>query len=99
MISNGGGLINVTLCDSFLDCAPVFTKSIAEKAFSLTHVLNIAFFALCHIYKVRRKAGDVMQYTSLFVSRETRVTHRSLCDKRARFAPQFCYNGNIPVPN
>ena len=30
MIRNGGGLIDVTLCDGFLYCASVFSKSIAN---------------------------------------------------------------------
>ena len=34
MIRNGGGLIDVTLCDGFLYCASVFSKSIAETTFS-----------------------------------------------------------------
>ena len=31
MIRNGGGLIDVTLCDGFLYCASVFSKSIARR--------------------------------------------------------------------
>ena len=34
MIRNGGGLIDVTLCDGFLYCASVFSKSIAKATFS-----------------------------------------------------------------
>ena len=53
----------------FFDCASVLTKSVAEMTFSLAYVLNVAFFALNHINKIGRRAGDAM-YTSLFVRGE-----------------------------
>ena len=40
MIRNGGGLINVTLCDGFLYSTSVFSKSIAEATFSFPYVLD-----------------------------------------------------------
>ena len=46
----------------------MLTKSVAEMTFSLTYVLNVAFVALYHINEIRRRAGDVMSYRSLFVS-------------------------------
>ena len=48
MIRNGGGLIDVTLCDGFLYCASVFSKSIAKATFSFPDVLDLAFGALYH---------------------------------------------------
>ena len=51
MIRNGGGLIDVTLCDGFLYCTSVFSKSIAKETFSFPCVLDLAFG--------RRRAGDV----------------------------------------
>ena len=63
MIRNSGGLIDVTLCDGFLYCASVFSKSIAEATFSFPYVLDPAFGALYHVHEVRRRAGDVMPYT------------------------------------
>ena len=54
------------LCDSFLGCASVLFKFVAEMTFSLAYVLNVAFVALYHINEIGR-AGDVMSYTSLFV--------------------------------
>ena len=42
MIRNGGGLIDVTLCDGFLYCASVFSKSIAKATFSFPYVLDLA---------------------------------------------------------
>ena len=67
MIRNGGGLIDATLCDGFLYCASVFSKSIAKATFSFPNVLDPAFGALYHVQEVRRRAGDVMPYTSLLV--------------------------------
>ena len=47
MIRNGGGLIDVTLCDGFLYCASVFSKSIAKATFSFPgYVLDPAIGAL-----------------------------------------------------
>ena len=43
MIRNGGGLIDVTLCDGFLCCASVFSKSIAEATFSFPYVTSDTF--------------------------------------------------------
>ena len=60
MIRNIGGLINVMLRDGFLYCPSVFSKSITEATFSFPNVLDLAFGALYHVYKVRRRAGDVM---------------------------------------
>ena len=56
MIRNGDGLIDVTLCDAFLYCASVFSKSIARATFSFP-------YELYHVHEVRRRAGDVMPYT------------------------------------
>ena len=74
MIRNGGGLIDVTLCDGFLYCASVFSKSIAKATFSFPYVLDPAFGALYHVHEVRRRAGDVMPYTFLLVSSEESVS-------------------------
>ena len=63
MIRNGSGLIDVTLCDGFLYCASVSSKSIAKATFSFPYVLDPAFGALYHVHEVRRRAGDVMPYT------------------------------------
>ena len=87
MIRNGGGLIDVTLCDGFLYCASVFSKSIAKATFSFSYVLNPAFGALYHVQEVRRRAGDVMPYTSLLVSSEESVRRGSFFNKTARFTP------------
>ena len=47
----------------------MLTNSVAEMTFSgLAYVLNVAFVALYHINEIRRRAGDVMSYRSLFVS-------------------------------
>ena len=46
MIRNGGGLIDVTLCDGFLYCALVFSKTIAKATFSFPYVLDPAFGAM-----------------------------------------------------
>ena len=61
MIRNGGGLIDVTLCDGFFYCASVFSKSIAKATFSFPYVLDPAFGALYHVHDVRRRAGDYKQ--------------------------------------
>ena len=52
--------------------------------FSLTCVLNVAFVAQYHIDEIRRRTGDMMSYTSLFVnrSREKSVGRGSLCNGR-----------------
>ena len=39
MIRNGGGLIDVTLCDDFLYCASVFSKSIAKATLSFPWIV------------------------------------------------------------
>ena len=52
MIGNGGGLIDVTLCDGSLYCASVFSKSIAKATFSFPSVLDPAFGALYHVHEV-----------------------------------------------
>ena len=70
MIRNGGGLIDVTLCDGFLYCASVFSKSIAKTTFSFSYVLDPAFGALYHVHEVRRRTGDVMLYTFLLVAKK-----------------------------
>ena len=75
------------LCDGFFDCAPVFTKSVAEVTFSLAYILDVAIVALYHIDEIGRRAGDVMLYASLFVGREKRVICGSLCNERTRLAP------------
>ena len=72
MIRNGRGLIDVTLCDGFLYCASVFSKSIAKATFSFPYALDPAFGALYHVHEVRR-AGDVMPCTFLLVSSEESV--------------------------
>ena len=87
MIRNGGGLIDVTLCDGFLYCASVFSKSIAEATFSFPYVLDPAFGALYHVHEVRRRAGDVMPYTFLLVSSEESVRRGSFFNETARFTP------------
>ena len=87
MIRNGGGLIDVTLCDGFLYCASVFSKSIAKATFSFSYVLNPAFGALYYVHEVRRRAGDVMPYTSLLVISEESVRRCSFFNKTARFTP------------
>ena len=87
MIRKGGGLIDVTLCDGFLFCASVFSKSIAKATFSFPYVLDPAFGALYHVYEVRRRAGDVMPYTFLLVSSEESVRRGSFFNKTARFTP------------
>ena len=84
MIRNGGGLIDVSLCDGFLYCASVFSKSIAKATFSFPYVLDPAFGALYHVHEVRRRAGDVMSYTFLLVSSEESVRRGSLFNKTAR---------------
>ena len=53
MIRNGGGLIDVTLCDGFLYCASVFSKSIAKATFSFPYVLDPAFGAFVVKYRNR----------------------------------------------
>ena len=56
VICNGGGLVNVSLCDGFFRL-----RVCAEMAFSLaSYVLNVAFVALCHINEIRTRANDVM---------------------------------------
>ena len=87
MIRNGGGLIDVTLCDGFFYCASVFSKSIAKATFSFPYVLDLAFGALYHIHEIRRRAGDVMPYTFLLVSSEESVRRGSFFNKTARFTP------------
>ena len=99
MIRNGGGLIDVTLCDGFLYCASVFSfKSIAKATFSFPNVLDLAFGALYHVHEVRRRAGDVMPYTFLLVSSEESVRRGSFFNKTVTFYTFFCYNGKILVP-
>ena len=78
VICNGGWLINLLFCDGFFDCASVFAKSVAEMTFSLAYILNVAFIALYHTEEIGRRAGDVMSYASLFVSREKSVRCGSL---------------------
>ena len=63
-------MINVLLCDSFFDCTPVLTKSVAEMTLILAYVFNVAFVALYHINEIERRASDVILYVSLFVGRE-----------------------------
>ena len=67
MIRNGGGLIDVTLCDGFLYCASVFSKSVAKATFSFPYVLDPAFGTLYHVHEVGRRADDVMPYTFFLV--------------------------------
>ena len=85
MIRNGGGLIDITLCDGFLYCASVFSKSIAEATFSFPYVLDLAFGALYHVHEIIKRAGDVMPYTFLLVSSEESVRRGSFFNKTARF--------------
>ena len=89
MIRNGSELIDGTLCDGFLYCASVFSKSIAKATFSFPYVLDPAFGALYHVYEVRirRRAGDVMPYTFLLVSSKESVRRGSFFNKTARFKP------------
>ena len=87
MIRNGGGLMDVTLCDGFLYCASVFSKSIAKATFSFSYVLDLAFGALYHIHEIRRRAGDVIPYTFLLVSSEESVRRGSFFNKTERFTP------------
>ena len=54
MIGNSGGLINVMSLNGFLDCASVFTKSVAEMSFCFSYTLHIAFGALYHVYEIGR---------------------------------------------
>ena len=84
MIRNGGGLIDVTLCDGLLCCGSVFSKSIAKVTFSFPYVLDPAFGALNYVHEVRRRAGDVMPYTFLLVSSEESVRRGSFFNKTAR---------------
>ena len=91
MIRNGGGLIDVTLCDGFLYCASVFSKSIAKATFSFSYALDPAFGALYHVYEVRTRAGDAMPYTFLLVSSEESVRRGSFFNKTARFTPYSDY--------
>ena len=60
-----------------------------HDVYSLTYVLNVAFVALYHINEIRRRAGEMMSYTSLFFnrSREKSVRRGSLCNGRTPFAP------------
>ena len=44
MIRNGGGLIDVTLCDGFLYCASVFSKSIAKTTSTIMSVDQTLLF-------------------------------------------------------
>ena len=87
MIRNGSGLIDVTLCDGFLYCASMFSKSIAKAMFSFPYVLDPAFGALYHVHKVRRRAGVVMPYTFLLISSEESVRRGSFFNKMACFTP------------
>ena len=87
MIRNGGGLIDVTLCDGSLYYASVFSKSIAKATFSFPYVLDPAFGALYHVHEVRRRAGDVMPYTFLLVSSEESVRRGSFFNITTRFTP------------
>ena len=88
MIRNGGGLIDVTLCEGFFYCPLVFSKSIAKATFSFPCVLDPAFGALYHVHEVRRGgAGDVMPYTFLLISSEESVRRGSFFNKTARFTP------------
>ena len=85
------------LCDGFLYCASVFSKSIAKATFSFSYVLDPASGALYHVHEIRRRAGDVMPYTFLFVSSKESVRRGSFFNKTALYT-FFCYNGKIPVP-
>ena len=104
MIRNGGGLIDVALCDGSLDYASVFSKSIAKATFSFPYVLDPAFVTLYHVHEVRRRAGDVMPYTFLLVSSEESVRRGSFFNKTARFTPSYslpCYQnftGRVSLP-
>ena len=40
----GGGLVEVILCDGYLYCVSVFSKSIAEATFSFPYVSDFADF-------------------------------------------------------
>ena len=65
----------------------MFSKSIAKATFSFPYVLDPAFGVLYHVHEVRRRAGDVMPYTFLLVSREESVRRGSFFNKTARFTP------------
>ena len=81
MIRNVGGLIAVTLCDGFLYCASVFSKSIAKATFSFSYILEPAFGALYHVHEITRREGDVMPYTFLLISSEESVRRGSFFNK------------------
>ena len=68
MIKNGGGLIDVTLCDGFLYCALVFSKSIAI-------VMPYTFLLIISKESVRR--GSFFNKTACFSPPVT--TERSRC--------------------
>ena len=50
MIRNGGGLIDVTLCNGFLYCASVFSKSIAKATFKFLPMYCILHLVHCIMY-------------------------------------------------
>lgn len=64
-------------------------------SFSLQYVSNVALLhllhsmslvALHHVNEIRKRAGDVMSYTSLFVGREKSSRCGSPCNEKTRFA-------------
>ena len=53
-------------CNGFFNCASVLTKSVAEMTFSFAYVFNVLRLLHCtDLNEIRRRAGDVMSYTSL----------------------------------
>ena len=84
LIRNGGGLIDVSLCDGFLYwCSPIYRWGDVQ----FPQLLNLAFSALNHVWKVGRWAGNVMPYTFLLVSREESLRRGSLFNQTARVTP------------
>ena len=91
-------LINVLLRDGFFVCASVLTKSVAEMAFRLFYILDVALVALYHINEVGSRARDVMSYASLIIGREKRVRRGSLSSGKDASCTYFCDNGKLQKP-
>ena len=77
----------MSLCDCFRRLC------LCTMTFNLEYEFNVSFFlhamshvALYHISEIRRRAGDLMPYTSLFVGREISTRRDSLCNETTRFA-------------
>ena len=80
----------MSLCDCFLRlCLCTITFNL-EHEFSVSIFLHsMSHVALHHINEIRRRAGDVMSYTSLFVDGEKSRRRDSLCNETTRFALIF----------